>query len=168
MTREPSDAAAPAVELRPVEPPDVLVFFEHQRDTEAVRMAAFASRDREEHVAHWSGILRDRSAVARSVLVAGEVVGNVVSWPQDSERLVGYWIARERWGRGIATRAVGLFLEEVRDRPLVAYVAESNFGSIRVLEKCGFTRPEGGRPHIDDDGVAEFRMELLPRQAEER
>jgi RimJ/RimL family protein N-acetyltransferase len=28
----------------------------------------------------------------------------------------------------------------VRERPLHAYVATSNVGSIRVLEKCGFRR----------------------------
>lgn len=51
-----------------------------------------------------------------------------------SLREVGYWVARELWGGGIATAALaGLLLVETR-RPLYAGVA----GSLRVLEKCGF------------------------------
>lgn len=42
------------------------------------------------------------------------------------------------WGKGGATRALGEFLGLVQARPLYAYVAKHNFGSIRVLTKCGF------------------------------
>jgi RimJ/RimL family protein N-acetyltransferase len=56
----------------------------------------------------------------------------------DGQDAVGYWIAREHWGRGIATRALGLLLEEVAIRPLHARAARTNAASIRVLERCGF------------------------------
>jgi RimJ/RimL family protein N-acetyltransferase len=51
---------------------------------------------------------------------------------------VGYWIGQDFWGRGIATRALRLFLEEVTIRPLYGRAAKDNRASIRVLEKCGF------------------------------
>lgn len=52
--------------------------------------------------------------------------------------MVGYWVDRACWGRGIASRALAMFLDEVIARPLHARVATTNLGSIRVLEKCGF------------------------------
>jgi RimJ/RimL family protein N-acetyltransferase len=51
---------------------------------------------------------------------------------------VGYWLGREFWGKGIATRALEEFLQEIKTRPLYAHVAKHNIGSRRVLEKCGF------------------------------
>ena len=36
--------------------------------------------------------------------------------------------------------ALGAFLSQVTVRPLYAHVAKHNLASIRVLEKCGFTR----------------------------
>ena len=56
----------------------------------------------------------------------------------DGEDAIGYWIAKEHWGRGIASRALELLLQEVPRRPLVARVARHNGASLRVLERCGF------------------------------
>ena len=90
----------------------------------------------------------------------------MLSWEQSGDTLVGYWIGREYWGRGVASRALALFLMEVDERPLHAHVAAHNAGSIRVLEKCGFrvvrqqTIEESGGVRIaevilrlDDDGA---------------
>jgi RimJ/RimL family protein N-acetyltransferase len=62
----------------------------------------------------------------------------MVSWEQDGEQEVGYWLGQEYWGKGIASRALALFLDQVTTRPLYAHVAKHNTGSYRVLEKCGF------------------------------
>jgi RimJ/RimL family protein N-acetyltransferase len=53
---------------------------------------------------------------------------------------VTYWIAREHWGKGIATKALGMFLRDARmqRRPLNASAARDNIASLRVLEQCGF------------------------------
>ncbi|MBP8242640.1 MAG: GNAT family N-acetyltransferase, partial [Thermoflexales bacterium] len=56
------------------------------------------------------------------------------------QREVGYWLGREFWGKGIATRALEAFLAIDTTRPLHAFVVHHNLGSIRVLEKCGFVR----------------------------
>jgi RimJ/RimL family protein N-acetyltransferase len=56
-------------------------------------------------------------------------------------RPIAYWIGRQDWGRGIATRALQEFLTTIETaRPLYARAASDNAASIRVLEKCGFTR----------------------------
>ena len=130
------------VRLRGVTEDDLPVFFEHQRDPEANRMAAFPPRDRDAFMAHWTTILRDASVVLRTVLLDGEVAGNVVVFDYEGRREVGYWIGRAFWGKGVATSALRAFLAEVTERPIFAGVAEANVASIRVLEKCGFTISE--------------------------
>jgi RimJ/RimL family protein N-acetyltransferase len=126
------------VRLRDVTEADLPIFFEQQLDPDAVRMAAFPSRDRDAFDAHWARILADDTVIKKTILLAGHVAGNVVSWEQPGERLVGYWIGKEYWGKGVATRALSEFLDYVKARPLFARVAKHNVASIRVLEKCGF------------------------------
>ena len=73
------------------------------------------------------------------MLFEGDIAGYVVSWPENDERKVGYWIGRGFWGKGIATNALSQFLRIDPTRPILGYVIKDNLGSIRVLEKCGFT-----------------------------
>lgn len=126
--------------LRDVADSDLPVFFEHQRDPAANRVADFPARDREAFAAHWAKILGDENVTKKIVLFDGRVAGNVVSFERDGEREVGFWIGREYWGRGVATEALSRFLGQVEvRRPLYAGVAKRNVASVRVLEKCGFT-----------------------------
>lgn len=146
------------VRLRPVAPDDLPIFFEHQCDPEAARMAAFPSRDRTAFDRHWAtNVLGNPTAVTRTILVDGEVAGNIGSWAEDGVRLVGYWLGREYWGRGVATRALAAFLHEVTERPLHADVARHNAGSIRVLEMCGFRIERGARGDLEVDVVLVLR-----------
>jgi RimJ/RimL family protein N-acetyltransferase len=139
----------PRVRLRDVVDDDLPVFFEHQLDPDANRMGGFTPRDREAFMAHWRTILGDDTGVTRTVLVDGEVAGNVVSFLHQGRREVGYWIGREHWGKGVATSALAALLEVLEMRPLYAHVARQNVASARVLEKCGF-RVLGE----EDDGFA--------------
>lgn len=145
--------------LRNVTDEDLPIFFEHQRDPEALRMAAFPSRERDAFMTHWrTNVLRPENRT-RTIVMDGVVVGNIGSWEQDAMRLVGYWIGREHWGRGIATRALSEFLVLEPARPLHAWVASHNLASIRVLEKCGFHTVRNEPPHAPD-GVDEVLMRL--------
>ena len=128
------------VRLRDVEPADLPVFYEQQLDADATAMAAFPARDRAAFDAHWAtNVLGNAATVTQTIVVDGQVAGYIGSWPQDDARLVGYWIGKEHWGKGVATRALAAFLHLVTERPLHAHVAAHNVGSIRVLEKCGFS-----------------------------
>jgi RimJ/RimL family protein N-acetyltransferase len=126
--------------LRDVLESDLDAFFEYQREPEANRMAIFPARDREAFDAHWRRLLADDSVTKKTIVHEGEVAGNIGCWEQEGRRLVGYWIGQEFWGKGLATRALRELTDEVTARPLHAWVAASNVGSIRVLEKCGFVR----------------------------
>jgi RimJ/RimL family protein N-acetyltransferase len=64
----------------------------------------------------------------------------VARWLDDGEAEITYWIDPAHWGRGIATRAMRLFLDVLRDRPVRAHVAADNAASIAVLERLGFRR----------------------------
>lgn len=142
--------------IRPVTEGDFRVLFDQQNDPLANEMAVFPARDRVAFQAHWRKILADSTVVARAILDNGRVAGNVGVWGPAEERLVGYWIGREYWGKGIATRGLALLLSELPERPLHAHVAKTNVGSVRVLEKCGFTVTGENR----DGDVEEWIMTL--------
>lgn len=125
--------------LRDVSDDDLLIFYEQQLDPDATAMAGFPSRDRIPFMAHWISILADETIATQTILYDGQVAGNIESFVHDGEREIGYWIGKPFWGKGIATRALTMFLEQVRTRPLYAHVVKHNHASRRVLEKCGFT-----------------------------
>jgi RimJ/RimL family protein N-acetyltransferase len=147
--------------LREVEPGDLDAFFEHQSDPAGAAMAVFPARDRKAFDAHWRRLLADDSVVKRTIVADGEVTGNIGCWMEDGLRLVGYWVGREFWGRGLATTALAELAAEIPERPLHAWVAASNVGSIRVLEKCGFV--EVDRRVADDDRAGRMIEEILYR-----
>jgi RimJ/RimL family protein N-acetyltransferase len=157
------------VRLRDVIEADLPIFFEHQLDPEATRMAAFPSRDKDAFMAHWAKILADETGGKQTILVDGQVAGNVVSWGALGERDVGYWIGRQYWGQGVATKALAAFLSYETIRPLYAHVAKHNIGSQRVLEKCGFSicGEEQGVSVAGGDEVDEIIMKLSANQSDE-
>jgi RimJ/RimL family protein N-acetyltransferase len=129
-----------SVELRDVIETDLPIFFQQQLDPEATEMAAFPSRGEIAFMAHWkTKVLGDDTVLVKTILCNGEVAGNIVCFEQLGDREVGYWLGKDYWGRGIATKALEEFLKQIETRPLYAHVAKHNIGSRRVLEKCGFT-----------------------------
>jgi hypothetical protein len=72
-------------------------------------------------------------------------VGHIASFDLEGHREVTYWIGREDWGRGLATRALQEFMQVEATRPLYARAASDNAASIRVLTKCGFRIVGEGR-----------------------
>ena len=151
------------MELRNVFESDLPIFFAHQLDPEANQMAAFTAKDPSDNAyfhQHWSRILSDKTVTNRTVLYDGKVAGYVASYTDQEfgKPEVTYWIGKEYWGKGIATRALSRFLEIVKVRPIYARVAKDNLGSIRVLLKCGFVLAGDGK------GFANARGEEIEEQ----
>ncbi len=141
------------IQLRDVAEGDLPVLFEFQREAEANQMADFPARTREDFVAHWKSKMHgDPGTVQKAIVAGGVVVGDIVAWEHDGKHLVGYWIGKEYWGKGIATRALAEFLSLITARPLHAFVAAHNVASIRVLEKCGFRVFSRGMTHSEVQG----------------
>src|SRR5690348_10824039 len=100
--------------LRDVTDDDLPIFFEQQLDPDANYMAAFTTKDptdRDVFAAHWARIRADETTINQTVLVDGQVAGSVASFKDFGQPEVTYWLGREFWGRGIATRALAAFLE---------------------------------------------------------
>jgi RimJ/RimL family protein N-acetyltransferase len=130
------------VALRPVEDSDLDAMFRQMRDPESVRMAAFTAEDpddRDRFDAHLARVRAAADVTMRAVTCDGQLVGSIAAFVVEGDTEVTYWIDRSAWGRGIASQALALLLREVPVRPVHARVASDNGGSLRVLQKCGFT-----------------------------
>ena len=151
--------------LREVEDRDLGVLFEHSRDRDAIRMAAFTSPDQNDRAAferRWARLRSDVSTTNRVIEIESRVVGHIASFDLEGQREVTYWIGREDWGRGIATLALQEFLQLEATRPLYAHAASDNAASIRVLTKCGFFIVGEGREfaHGRDEETDEVVLRL--------
>ncbi|MCG0069907.1 MULTISPECIES: GNAT family N-acetyltransferase [Streptomyces] len=145
--------ARSAVCLRAVRDDDLEALFAYEHDPEAVRRSRFTPRPRDAFFRHWrERVLGDPDCLVRTVTVGGEVAGSAVSWTQDGRRFVGYWLGRPYWGRGIGTRALGLFLDLEPVRPLYADPFAGNTASVRLLERHGFAHA-GTIRHGTDEHV---------------
>ena len=124
--------------LRLIEDADLDTIFQYQGDPESFEMATVRPKNWEDFSAHMARNRANPDSLIYTILDDQRVVGYIVSWVMEGERMFGYWIGREYWGMGYASGAVSHFLAEVPIRPLVAHVASTNIGSKRVLEKNGF------------------------------
>lgn len=128
-----------SVSLRPIIESDLEAIFVHQSDPIANQLAQFPPRDREAFFKHWhQNILGQVNVLPRAIVVDGKFVGNIGHWQSDGQALIGYWIDREYWGKGIAIQTLAQFLPLVSLRPLFAHVAKHNLASQRVLLRHGF------------------------------
>ncbi|KAL4959521.1 GNAT family N-acetyltransferase [Aspergillus stella-maris] len=71
---------------------------------------------------------------------------------------IGYWVAQDYWGRGIATEVVLQFSKWAFEQfpqliRLEAEVFDGNEGSRRVLEKAGYQLEGRKRNAVEKDGV---------------
>src|SRR2546426_528047 len=124
------------VTLREVIQEDLPIFFEHQLDAEATRMAAFPSRDRDAFMAHWARIMSketNETGILNTILADDTVAGNVVYWEAAGEPNIAYWLGKTHWGEGIATPALAPFFTKIKGRPGFLPVGKNKFASIRVL-----------------------------------
>ena len=101
---------------------------------------------RDDGIAFLEGRVVDFSHPVFAIEIDGAACGGIGARPGALERAqsaeIGYWLAQKHWGRGVMTRAVGLFAPWVMDSlalyRLFATVLETNPASARVLAKCGF------------------------------
>jgi len=96
-----------SITIREVESSDLETFYEHQLDPEAIRMAAFVSRDPKDKVAfdaHWDKILNSFQNTTRTIVAEGQVAGHIACSPYGENLEVTYWLGREFWGKGVPTQ----------------------------------------------------------------
>src|SRR5579871_4033938 len=116
--------------LRDIVESDLPIFFEQQLDQLANHMAAFTTADpadADAFRAHWARILRDETITKKTITLGRAVAGHIASFSRDGDLEVTYWIGKQFWGRGVATKALTQLLRQVPSRPLHARVAKDNF-----------------------------------------
>ena len=163
---------AAAINLREVRDADIGVFYEHLQHPPAQQMAAFIHEnpaDRAAHDAHWVRLLASDAVLNRSIeLIEPDrdpvLAGHICSFDMEGDREVTYWIDHAQWGKGIATRALGAFLEVERTRPLFGRAAKDNEASVKVMQRNGFRllREERGFANARSSEIDEVVMVLDP------
>lgn len=135
-----------------------------------IRVSAPALWPRHESIEMSRMVIRDYFMAADLCLAmrlkdSGEVVGCIGLVPAGdehyptlpAEREVGYWIGHPYWHKGLTTEALQALIDYCRRQlalqSLLLTTAESNIGSQRVAEKCGFTL------------ITRYRHEDIPSRA---
>lgn len=141
---------------------DLETLFQQQLEPEALRMAAFAARDREAFMTHWRDrVMGDPSGTKKSIVVEDRVAGYVVCYASEGKHFLGYWLGKHFWGHGIASQAVATLLSAQSVRPIYAEVAAHNAASIRVLTKSGFVRSSSYTETSPDGEICEIWVMVL-------
>ncbi len=105
-------------------------------------MAAFTTKDpadREAFAVHWAKIAADPTIISKTIIYEGQVAGSILTFEMSGKREISYWLGRSYWGQGLASAALLAFLQIIEARPLFGRAAKDNTGSIRVMQKCGFS-----------------------------
>ena len=122
------------IELRERTAGHVRIYFEQTQDEQIERM-----------------LPRSAASFGRTIYADGRYVGDVWCYCIDCEQspnaMLSYCIFdKALWGKGAATEAVGLFLQQAVERfslrSVGAFTFADNKASIRVLEKNGFAVQE--------------------------
>ena len=131
------------LKLRRTEQADLETLFQFQLDKEAIYLAAFTPKDptdKEAYLQKYTTHLNDPTIHMQTILVDEKIVGSIAKFEMRGDTEITYWIDKKFWGKGIATMALKNFLLLETARPIFGRVAFDNFGSQKVLEKCGFQK----------------------------
>ena len=155
----------PGIKLRPTEIPDLDHLFEFQLDEEGGYLAAFMPKDHADksaYLAKYTKLLNDPTVNNQTIVIGDTIVGSIAKFVMEGDAEITYWIDRKFWGQGIATKALKKFLTIETARPLFGRVAFDNFGSQKVLEKCGFikTGTDKGFANARQAEIEEFIYQL--------
>lgn len=95
------------------------------------------------------------------LLIGSVMLGGVMRGPFQS-CILGYYLDQQYNGKGYVSKAVELVIDfafqELKLHRIEAGVMPSNTGSIRVLEKAGFTREGLSRENIEINGKRESHL----------
>lgn len=131
------------ITLTKTEKDDLNSLFQFQLDKEGIFLAAFTSKDpndKSAYIEKYTKFLTEPEINMQTIKTNNEIVGSIAKFVIEGDAEITYWIDRKFWGRGIATTALRDFLKIEQNRPIFGRVAFDNYGSQKVLEKCGFVK----------------------------
>lgn len=101
----------------------------------------------------------------RPALDRGAIGLGMLRPTEDGKALeVGYWIVRRHWGKGLATEAARIIIDQIapavgaREKDLIAKIGDGNAGSFVVAEKLGFQKVSSE----DENGRALWTLRYRP------
>ena len=136
------------IKLRRTEIEDLDKLFQIQLDKEVHNMATNTAKDpidRTAYLIKYTKLLSDPIVNSQTITINSEIVGSIAKFERERESEVTYIIDRVLWGQGIATKSLKQFLTIETARPIFGRTAFDNFGSQKVLEKCGFIKIGTGK-----------------------
>jgi [ribosomal protein S5]-alanine N-acetyltransferase len=131
------------IKLRPTKISDLDFLFQFQLDKEGGYLAAFMPKDpadKPAYISKYTKLLNDPTVNNQTIIIANSIAGSIAKFVMGADAEITYWIDRKFWGQGIATKALKELLAIETTRPIFGRVAFDNFGSQKVLEKCGFLK----------------------------
>lgn len=145
-----------SIELKPRTKENVAVYFHAAQDEEIRHFLPQKAKTTEEALAEYEKtLLPGSTSFGRCVYADSVYVGDVWAYcigagdpgTGDPDAMLSFCIFdKSRWGKGIASEAVGLFLTEIREKyrlkTVGAFTYADNTASIRVLEKNRFRKAE--------------------------
>lgn len=124
---------------------NALTYFERTKDPDIERMFPRSVLTREQAIANFqASLLPDADSFGQTIWADGEYVGDIwcfcIDRSQQPNAMLSLCLfAKERWGQGIGSRAVQLFLPMVTERfrlqSIVAFVYSDNLPSLHLLQK---------------------------------
>lgn len=129
------------IELTKTTQEDLETLFVFQTNKDGIWMAAFTAEDpsdKEFYMKKWTKIVENPTMRMQTIRFNNKIVGSVIHFDVMEETNISYWIDQPYWGKGLATEGLKAFIKDSIKRPLFARVAYDNYGSQKVLEKCGF------------------------------
>ena len=153
------------IKLKPTKVSDLDILFQFQLDKEGGYLAAFTPKDPTDKSAYLSKhkkLIADPTVNIQTILFDNVIVGSIAKFVMEGDTEITYWIDRNYWGQGIATKALIEFLSIETSRPIYGRVAFDNFGSQKILEKCGFLkiRVDKGFANARQTEIEEFIYKL--------
>lgn len=154
------------IKLRRTEIADLANLFQFQLDKEAGYLAAFTPKDPTDKAAYlmkYTKLLNDPSVNNQTILVDNAIAGSIAKFIMEGDAEITYWLDKKFWGQGLATKALEKFLDIETARPIFGRVAFDNFGSQKVLEKCGFVKigSDKGFANARQAEIEEFIYKLI-------
>ena len=131
------------IAIRTTNVADLSTLFEFQLDGEGQYMAAFMPKNASDKVAYvdkYTKFLSDPSIFMKTILIGETIVGSIAKYETEGNAEITYWIDSKYWGKGVASKALELFLILEATRPIYGRTAFDNIGSQKVLERCGFKK----------------------------
>jgi [ribosomal protein S5]-alanine N-acetyltransferase len=155
----------PDIKLRLTEISDLENLFQFQLNKEGGYLAAFMPKDptdKSAYINKYKKLLNDPTVNNQTIIFDNTIVGSIAKFVMEGNTEITYWIDRKFWGKGIATSSLHNFLKIELNRPIYGRVAFDNFGSQKVLEKCGFIKIglDKGFSNARQNEVEEFIYKL--------